>query len=479
MGNHEGPWNIEALYEKKPHLARAKLGSLTQNCVMKAGLASLYEEVAEIMGFISKEKKVKKVIEGKKKKKEEQRPDFMEAIYEDMGLIGKKPDYPFYEPVPIDQLRATSSTNPTLGDVIREVTEEKYRMAGSLLVFNAQKTGSVLNAEHPNYYMGFVSTCLDLICFLTEVCESFGNKFEIPTVPKGTELSEGEHLEYLVEESQAHDFYQRLRGAREVGETAIERRLKAEVIDAAVAVFPNVSGYGTGIIVLRRKSPQSIADKLAYGMLSLTINTAYDLFYPRRKKPETRMKKYDSNRAVRVGDILGMSLITCTHLPAIEDLPAVITESGFGSLVRLRDPQLKERTGELHFDLNLSEDYLTGRDELKYLGRTEFHAFSDVKHFVMAQISGPDAWLPFKARRIRELAEAQPSGRRAKRIVEYAHKIIYDAALDVFMPSIRLAEYPGRYYIINRNNLTVPIKSLELATDTSPLEGRYSLYNMF
>ncbi|MBD3203983.1 hypothetical protein GF327_06795 [Candidatus Woesearchaeota archaeon] len=204
------------------------------------------------------------------------------------------------------------------------------------------------------------------------------------------------------------------------------------------------------------------------------------------KFPDSRLCKYFSHYTVGVKDIAGAGLIKEVKIPDFKTLPFWIQNSeSYSNILMISDYELIDSTGEIHWNQRFTKEPETLSD-LVNSGRIEFHGFEDIKHFFLAEVSGPNAQLRFKKKKTTELNEAfefRKDKKTARTLSNMMYGRIRDNVLDLFFRDIKLAEYPGKYFVINNSRLEIPesFASLGLnhSTDTSVFEGKYSLFNQF
>ncbi len=433
------------------------LRTLTINKIIKPGLLSAYPTIIESLNFSKSQSDIT-----------------FAAINHDLEYNPEAKKEYLFSPIDIETLRQTSLESPTLGDLIRLEIQEKYASAGELLAFIALKFNQGLNKGFSSYYL-CVSNELDLLRALVEISSSLGEKLDIPVLKGKNAENDPRRQTHLVEGTQAYCFYRRLQGDTSIPETELEKLLREYPLDAVVTVTPNLNQTGIPVMIFRRKSPSSIGDKYAYSVIGQLMMTAYKNVpsLQRRKAPETRIKKYSKYSKVGVEDIHGVGVL----YPGYQNFPAHLQQAGLGSLiVEKEDDDPKPVTGEEHWDLELSE-FMKG-SPLQTLGGIEVHAFSSSMNYLFAQLAGDSPHTFFKASRIRELVQAHPN--KDNSAVREAWSYIKSQVIGTFMPNIRLAYYPGKFYIVNPSGIALPtFKLLSQCQEERSLDGRYSLFNEF
>jgi len=432
------------------------LNQMTLNNIIKASLISRLPDISNTLGF-----------------DEEKTAKIMEAVNEETGI--STGEYPFFSPIDMNELKVQKSE---LNELITTKARYKFTEVGNLLSFIDSKIVSHINSHHPTYYL-FVSNEMDLLRVLYGLQRTFEKDKEIPIVGGNIPEKDPKRLTHLIEGTQTHNLYRRLR-EEAIPETELERYFTNYELDVVVAVTPSLVNQTSniGIRIYRRKSPSSIADKFAYSEISYLLNTSYDVIYTRKNKPDSRMSKYDSHKKVGAQDIPGFGVI----YPGVFNFSEQWEQYGLSSLLIDRGDEEIIKTGEIHLNINFTNHYHD--DDFIGQGRVEIHGFESIYHYLTSQLLEPYSRAVFKKKRMREMIESHPKKpkRLNKRAVENAHKMITTDVEKHILKNIEVAHYPNKYFIINPSGLSVPnFPMLEETTDTSLVDAnnKGSLYGFF
>jgi hypothetical protein len=433
-----------------------ELSRMSVNNIIKATAAGEFPAVLSLLGYNPL-----------------RRASMISAMYGEMGV--NSGDYPFFKPTDEKTLEATRRGSNTLADIINTTVKRKYADVGRMLSYYETKFAPMLGA-HGETYMICVSTQMDLYRALVAVQAQLGETLDIPVLPKSTKVADDDPRRgsHLIEGTQAYDLYMHLKDGKS-RHTELEKLLSEEVIDAVIVVSPRSNAK---IQIYRRKSPSSIAEKVAYSDNGYIINMAYGTLFPRKQKPNTRIRKYHTHTETGAKDTAGVGFILMNSNLDVGFVPGVIAGSDLSSLVSVRDIDPIPSTGELHFDMRFVRES-QALESFIYCGRTEAHVFNTVNHYLTSQLVGPYARGPFKQSRLRELNEWQPIKNKA---VDFGYDHLRANVLTA-MRGIALPSFPGACFVINDYKMELPPlgkNGLILVKDYGLLEGSSnSLVNVF
>ena len=430
------------------------LNHMTLNNIIKAGMFSYLPEISSELGF--DKNKTNKIIE---------------AVHKEAGI--DTGEYPFFAPLDVETLK---QADDEIGELITLKARHKFTEVGGLLSFIDSKITSHINSHNPSYYL-FVSNEMDLLRVLYSLQRTFEKDKEIPVLSGNISQDDSRRLTHLIDGTQTHDLYRRLQG-EVIPETELERYFTNYELDVVVAVTPSLINQASniGIRIYRRKSPSSIADKFAYSEISYLLNTAYDVVYPRKNKPKTRMRKYFTHKKVGAQDIPGFGVI----YPGVGNFLNHLDHYGLNSLfIDREDEEFIRETGEYHWNLNFSDFFY--ENEFVGQGRVEVHGFKSLYHYLSAQLLGPYSRAAYKTQRMREMIEAHPIKHKSGNVKD-AHIDITNLVENFFLKNIEVASYPDSYFLINPHNLEIPnFPMLQETKDISLVDAdnKGSLYGFF